>query len=327
MKIIGIGNAVVDILARVDNDALIKQFNLSKGSMTLVNQELSNQIMKEISGFPKTISTGGSAANTIHGLANLGLKTTFIGKTGKDEYGKFFNEDLITNNIKPVLFNSPVSTGKAITLITPDSERTFATYLGAADELSEDDLKDGIFKGYDLLYLEGYLIPNIKLIDRIMNLAKLEGTLIAMDLASYNLVRANRKRLNDLIEKYVDIVFANEEEAKELTGFDPHPAAEILSKICDIVIIKTGAKGSIVRYKNETIQIGPVKSKPVDTTGAGDLYASGFIYGLSKNASVFSCGLIGTILAGKVIEVIGAKMDEPTWKALKKDISDKIIFP
>lgn len=326
MKIIGIGNAIVDILIQLDSYEHLKKYNLPKGSMTLVDLALSDQILSEISGRKKIISSGGSAANTIYGLANLGLETAFIGKTGDDEHGRFFKDELVANNIKPILFSSSNNTGKAITLITPDFERTFATYLGASDELSEKDLTAEIFKGFDLLYIEGYLIPDKKLISKIMKLAKSAGLKIAIDLASYNLVGEYRQRLNELIEKYIDIVFANEEEARELTGLDTFRAAEVISEICDLVIIKTGAKGSIVRHNKRTLTIKPSMANPIDATGAGDLYASGFIYGLSKNASLSACGNIGSLLAAKVIESIGAKIDEASWKTLIKEINKITIF-
>lgn len=325
MKILGIGNALVDILIQLQDDELLKKFKLPKGSMTLVDEDMSHLILKEASGLPQKKASGGSAANTIYGLASLGLETAFIGKISDDESGRFFRNDIIINNICPFLFQSLTNTGKAITLITPDSERTFATYLGASIELSANDLKAEIFKGYDLFYVEGYIILNRELISKALKLASMAGLTIAMDLASYNVVRENREFLYDLLKKYVNIVFANEKEAKELTGLEPYQAAEVLSEFCNKVIVKTGTKGSIVRYKKETIKIEPVKSNPVDTTGAGDLYASGFIYGLSRGASPHTCGLLGSVLAGKVIENIGARMNEPTWKALRKYLNDEII--
>ena len=324
MNVIGIGNALVDILTQLNDDSVLHRFGLPKGSMTLVDREMSNYIHAETSGVPKKRTSGGSAANTIHGLAHLGLKTAFIGKVGNDELGKFFRKDMQVNKIKTILYNSITDTGRAVALVSPDSERTFATYLGASVELTADDLTSDIFSGYDLLYVEGYLVQNRELIDKALRLARISGLTVCLDLASYNVVRDNVEFLVELLGKYVDIVFANEEEAKALTGLLPDKAIEILADICDIAVIKTGAEGSIVMQKNKKFRINPVKSNPIDTTGAGDLYAAGFIYGLSQNTSLQVCGKAGSILAAKVIELLGAKMNESTWEILRREIHQEM---
>jgi len=324
MNVIGIGNALVDILTQLNDDSVLHRFGLPKGSMTLVDREMSNYIHAETSGVPKKRTSGGSAANTIHGLAHLGLKTAFIGKVGNDELGIFFRKDMQVNKIKTILYNSITDTGRAVALVSPDSERTFATYLGASVELTADDLTADIFSGYNLLYVEGYLVQNRELIDKALRLARISGLTVCLDLASYNVVRDNVEFLGELLGKYVDIVFANEEEAKTLTGLLPDKAIEILADICDIAVVKTGAEGSIVMQKDKKFRINPVKSNPIDTTGAGDLYAAGFIYGLSQNASLPVCGKTGSILAAKVIELLGAKMDESTWEILRREIHQEM---
>jgi len=324
MNVIGIGNALVDILTQLNDDSVLHRFGLPKGSMTLVDREMSNYIHAETSGVPKKRTSGGSAANTIHGLAHLGLKTAFIGKVGNDELGRFFRKDMQVNKIKTILYNSITDTGRAVALVSPDSERTFATYLGASVELTADDLTADIFSGYNLLYVEGYLVQNRELIDKALRLARISGLTVCLDLASYNVVRDNVEFLGELLGKYVDIVFANEEEAKTLTGLLPDKAIEILADICDIAVVKTGAEGSIVMQKDKKFRINPVKSNPIDTTGAGDLYAAGFIYGLSQNASLPVCGKTGSILAAKVIELLGAKMDESTWEILRREIHQEM---
>ncbi len=324
MNVIGTGNALVDILTQLNDDSVLHRFGLPKGSMTLVDRELSNYIHAETAGLPKKKASGGSAANTIHGLAHLGLNTAFIGKIGNDELGKFFRKDMQVNKIKTILYNSITDTGRAVALVSPDSERTFATYLGASVELTSDDLTSDIFNGYDLFYVEGYLVQNRELIDKALRLAKTSGLAVCLDLASYNIVKDNAEFLSELLGKYVDIVFANEEEVKALTGLPPDEAVEILADICDIAVVKKGAEGSVVMRGNEKVNIDAVKSNPIDTTGAGDLYASGFIYGLSQNAGLSACGKAGSILSAKVIEVLGAKMDESTWEILRRELNKEI---
>jgi sugar/nucleoside kinase (ribokinase family) len=199
MKILGIGNALVDIMTQLNDDSILERFKLPKGSMTLVDKEMSDYIHIETTGLPKHKASGGSAANTIHGLSHLGIKTSFIGKIGTDEMGRFFKKDMHINGINPILYNSVEDTGRAVALISPDSERTFATYLGAAVELSADDLTIDIFNGYQFFYIEGYLVQNRELIEKALRLSKHAGLKTCLDLASYNIVEENRSFLHSII--------------------------------------------------------------------------------------------------------------------------------
>lgn len=321
MKILGMGNALVDIMTQLKEDSILKKFHLKKGSMTLVDRELSNVIYIETSGLHKQRSSGGSAANTIHGLAHLGIKTAFIGKIGTDEMGLFFKRDMQKVGIKTILYNSINETGKVMALISPDSERTFATYLGAAIELNADDITMDVFKPYHYFYVEGYLVQNTDLIEKSLRLAKNAGLTTCIDLASFNVVEANREFLIWLLKEYVDIVFANEEEARALTGSSPGKAIKIISDFCEIAVIKLGARGSIIQSGKNKIKIEALPVKSIDTTGAGDLYASGFLYGLINSFSLEKSGWIGAMIASKVIEKIGAKIPDPTWEWIRKRLS------
>lgn len=314
------GNALVDIITQMDNDEVLHDFGLPKGSMTLVDLDTSNYIYSETAGLPRSKASGGSAANTIHGLAHLGVETGFIGTVGNDEMGRFFKKDLQINKITPILFRTMHETGRAMALISSDSERTFATYLGAAVDLSEDDITHDIFEGFDYFYTEGYLVQNQAMIEKAMRLAANANLKICLDLASYNVVDANREFFLDLIPKYVNILFANEEEIRALSGKSPEEAAYALHDQVEMVVIKMGAEGSFCLHGGEMIRIGVRPSTPVDTTGAGDLYASGFIYGHLKGMDPETCGKMGAILAGRIIELIGAKMDESNWENLRREI-------
>jgi sugar/nucleoside kinase (ribokinase family) len=323
-RILGIGNALVDVMTRIDSDEVLKKFSLPKGSMQLVDQEKSARVKSGTDKFTKTMASGGSAANTIHSLAILGVPTGFIGSIGKDETGDFFERDMKSAGVSTLLIRHESVTGTAVALISPDSERTFATHLGAAVELNAADLREEYFKGYDILYMEGYLILNRPLVEKACKIAKSRKMKIALDLASYNVVEANLKDLNEIVEKYVDIVFANEMEARAFTGKDPEEALNILSGLCEIAVVKTGSEGSLIKQGDEILKVGTIKVKLKDTTGAGDLYASGFLYGYANNQSLEKCGLFGSILAGYVIEVIGAKMADKIWGKIRKKI-DNII--
>ena len=316
-KVLGMGNALVDILTRLISDETLKMFNLPKGSMQLVDFEFSNKVNKGTDHLEKQIASGGSAANTIHGLAKMGIETGFIGKVGEDEMGAFFHDDMLNSNIKPQLLKSSTPSGKAMALISPDSERTFATYLGAAIELSPEDILTDHFDGYDYFHIEGYLVQNHALIEKAVKLAKEKKLKVALDMASYNVVEENLGFLNIILEKYVDIVFANEEEAKSFTGREPEETLDKFAELCEIAVVKTGKNGSLIKKGTEMYKVGSIEANPIDTTGAGDLYASGFIYGLINDYSLDKCGEIGSIIAGKTIEVIGPKMNDLKWKEVK----------
>jgi len=331
-KILGMGNALVDIMIPLESDNILELLGLPKGSMQLVDIHRSNAVLEALKDYRKSHSAGGSAANTIHGLAMLGAKTGYIGVVGEDELGGFFVRDLIRAGVDPHMIHSKQETGRAVALVTPDSERTFATFLGAAIELSAEHLapqiedssvrfsQENIFKGYSYFHIEGYLVQNHELIRRAVELAKEHGLIVSLDMASYNVVEANREFLLSIITDYVDIVFANEDEARALTGFEPAEALQELSKLCEIAIVKTGSSGSLVKSGPDQYNIGVIEVTPIDTTGAGDLYASGFLFGHSGGLPLQKCGELGALLAGNVIEFMGAKMSAERWEKINTGI-------
>jgi sugar/nucleoside kinase (ribokinase family) len=203
-------------------------------------------------------------------------------------------------------------------LITPDSERTFATFLGAAVEMSASDLTNDLFSGYDYFYIEGYLVQNRPLIEAALKMAKSNGLKISLDLASFNVVEDNLNFLKEMVAKYVDILFANEEEARAFTGGLEHEEAlDSMSSMVDVVVLKQGANGSFIKQSGTTIKVEAIKANVIDTTGAGDLFAAGFLFGLINGFSLEKSGRLGALLSAKVIEVIGPKMDEDTWTDIR----------
>ncbi len=320
--VLAIGNALVDILVRLPDDGVLQKFHLAKGSMQLVDLAASDTILKYTAHLERYQQSGGSAANTIHGLAKLGISTTYIGKTGNDQLGDFFRNDMKENTISPQLLFSQTPTGRAVALVSPDSERTFATYLGAAVELNDIDLKPETFRNHQYFHVEGYLVQNHALLEKALRIAKENHLTISLDMASYNVVESNRDFLHEMIAQYVDIVFANEDEARAFTTKEPAEAAEIIGNLCDISVVKLGGNGSLIVHKNSICKAEAIKVKPIDTTGAGDLYAAGFIYGLTRDWPLADCARAGAILGGNVIEVMGAKMDEQRWKQVIRDVQD-----
>lgn len=321
-KIIGLGNALVDIIVFIDNDELLKDLQLPKGSMTLVDFEKSTQIRETCEHLPSSFASGGSAANTINALAKLGVETSYIGKVGEDEYGSIFKQDLINNKVGPILLPSETHTGRAVALISPDKERTFATHLGAAIELNAEDLQADQFSGHSILHIEGYAVQNHALLEKALRLAKDEGLRVSLDLASYNVVEDNLEFLKYIVKDYVDIVFANEEESKSFTAKDPSDALDELANICSIAVVKIGKDGSMVRSGSETHHVKAVKANVIDTNGAGDIYAAGFLFGLNKGLTLDKCAQAGALLAGKIIEVTGARLDENSWLQVQTLINE-----
>lgn len=319
-KILGMGNALVDMMTRIPNDEFLGELSLPKGSMQLVDAAFSARVVEKTAHLKPVMTSGGSAANTIHGLAKLGIETGFIGKVGNDSLGSFFETDLIQAGIKPYLLHSATASGKAIALVTPDSERTFATYLGAAVELGAIDLNTDVFKDFHIFHIEGYLVQNHQLIETALKIANEKGLKVSLDLASFNVVAENLEFLKRMVTQYVDILFANEEEARSFTGMGPADALDYIASLCEYAVVKIGKKGSLIKHGNEKTAVGIIGIDAFDTTGAGDLYAAGFLYGLVQKQSLNQCGKMGALLSGKVIETLGAKISDQGWDFIKKQM-------
>ena len=312
-KILGIGNALVDILLNIDNDDILRQNGLDKGGMVMIDADRKKEIHNRIKGMDQSCATGGSTSNTIHGLARLGAPAGYIGKIGHDEMGDFFRREMARFHVTPHLIESDVDTGIATTFISQDAERTFATYLGAAAMMTPDELDPKVFDQYDCIHVEGYLIFNHDLILKVCQIAKEKGLKISMDMASYNIIEANYDFVKMLLTDYVDIIFANEEEAKAFTGKEGCEALEVLSEYCPVAIVKVGKEGSFIKMNGEVTQVGVIPVKAVDTTGAGDIYAAGFLYGLMNDYTPTKAGELAAYLAGRVIEHVGAKLPDEVW--------------
>lgn len=321
-RIIGIGNALVDALATLQDDELLSVFGLPKGSMTLIGDEEQQRIQERFAMLDVQRATGGSAGNTMLALANLDAHPGFIGTVGSDDTGRFFADNCIAKGIEPYLAELPKQSGIAYTFISPGGQRTFATYLGAAAMMEPSVLKREMFEGYDYLYVEGYLVQNHALILSAVEMAKEVGLKVCLDLASYNIVEADKEFFTLLVRDYVDIVFANEEEARAFTGATPEEALTILHELCEVAVVKLGAKGASLMRGDEKVFVEamPVE-KVVDTTAAGDFYAAGVMYGITQGYSLQQCAEIGTLLSGHVIQTVGTKLSADTWETIKSEIA------
>ena len=317
-RVIGIGNALTDMLVNLSNDSVLTEYQLAKGSMSLVDSQLQTEISKSVAGCPYSLSLGGSAGNTIRAMARLGCDVGFIGKVGEDNTGEFYEQALRNIGVEPYMLRSEERSGKCVALVSPDGERTFVTHLGAAADLHADDIDGAIFDDYDCLYVEGYLVQDHDLIRSTVEKAKHHGLKVAIDLASFNVVEENCDFLRDIVDRYVDILFANEDEARAFTGEqEPLNALNAISRMCELAVVKIGMRGALIKRGEEVVHVGIMAAaKRVDTTGAGDFYAAGFMAGLCEGLSLRQCGTIGAITAGKVIEVVGTTFGEDAWREI-----------
>lgn len=324
-SILGIGNALTDILAVFPDDTLLKEYHLPPGSMQHVDLETGDLIWSKLKEYGVKYVPGGSAANTITCTSIFGMPSGYIGKIGKDELGSLYKSTLEQFGVKTTMLTGTKGSGRAMCFITgANAERTFADYMGAALELVPEDLKPEFFEGYDYFHIEGYLVQNQDLIRRAVQMAKDAGCIISIDMASYNVVESNEAFFHNLVEKYVDIVFANESEARAFTKKEPREALDDLAKQCQIAVVKVGKDGSMVKQGDEYHFIEPWPAATIDATGAGDTYAAGFLYAHSLGLPLKTCGEVGSIIAAKVVEVIGTKIDVPRWRAAKKEIQELI---
>lgn len=311
--VFGIGAALMDFLIEIEDDQLA-EFDLKKGEMHLIDKDKSQEIFKRLSVYKVTTSPGGSSANTLAGIASLGGKVVFCGRIGNDKYGEIYeqksNECGVCTKLKK---DGENMTGHAISFITPDSERTFATHLGAAIHLREEDVFYDDIEHSKILHIEGYQLEDPELRKtslKAMSFAKKHNTQISIDLADPALVKRNLHDLKNLVKDNADIIFANEEEAKAFTGKEnPEEALDELSNFCSIAIVKIGKKGSLIKKEGKICTIAGIDAAAVDTTGAGDMYAAGVLFGIAKNFSLERSGKIGSWAASKVVSQIGARLN------------------
>ena len=308
MKILGIGNAIVDVLCKVPDDFLIKN-SLIKSTMKLVDEVEFKKLLSSLK-IEETIS-GGSIANSIVGLAQMGNNVGFLGKINDDELGQKYEEGLRKENVN-YLYNKkkePISTGSCLILITPDSERTMCTFLGTAGKISDQDLKEEDIKNSDIVFLEGYLWdegePKKAFEKAIKNSKK-----TAMSLSDLFCVERHKPNFLELVKNSLDIIFANEQEITSLIDAKSFEEVILFSKqIKKNIIITRGEKGAISISNGELIECGAQKNLNIkDLTGAGDLFAAGYLHGIINNLSIKECLIKGTELSSKIIQKIGARI-------------------
>ena len=319
MNTIGLGNALVDVLLKLENDDVLAEVGIQKGAMDMINQEQMIKIRKSQEGLERSQAPGGSVCNTMRAMAILGAKAGFIGKIGSDSVGEYYEEALKKANVSPYFAKTDGISGSCTVLISPDGERTMGTFLGPAPTITPDEITEEMLSAYQCIYIEGYLLVNEELVRTTMQKAKKLGLKVALDLSNFNIVNAFRGLLDDIIP--VDILFSNESEAEAFTGLKAHEAVKVLSEQVEISLVTLGKEGALVGSKGQVIAVPAEGGKPVDTTGAGDHFAAGFLYGQSVGATLEQSARIGSLLAGYIIDVIGAQIPDDKWEQIKLKVN------
>ena len=321
--IIGIGSPLVDSLLEV-SEQFIDGIDGEKGGMELVEIDHINNLVTSHDNSAAN-APGGSAANTIVAMSRLGMDCTFLGKIGQDKEGDFYKDQFTKSGVSVERFKHSDSapTGRCLSMITPDSQRTCRTFLGAAMDLSHHEITVKDFEGCHHAHIEGYLLFNQELTMKVLQCAEEANCTISLDLASFEVVNANRDLLDEILNKFIDIVFANEDEAEAYCGSsDPLVGLETLSKHCEISAVKLGAEGAYIRRGDEVVKIETEEVRAIDTTGAGDLWAAGFLHAYYNGHSLDKCGTAGSHLGSGVVQHIGAMIPDELWPELKNKISN-----
>jgi len=307
----GVGNAIMDLQVQT-NDAFLECSGIDKGVMTLVDENQQQKVLKALAEHSIHHCSGGSAANTIVGVADFGGKTAYACKTGNDDYGKLYVEQMRKLGVTVEIPATSGQTGTCVVLITDDAQRTMLTHLGVSGELSEADIDESEIAKAQYVYVEGYLFTGdatqaaaIKAIE----VAKRQGVKVALTVSDPFLIDLYRGDFWRLIEGPVDLLFCNLEEARSLTGeTDPIECAHAIHKHTDNVALTLGGEGSIIMHAGEAIPIEGMQVQAVDTTGAGDMYAAGVLYGITNGLSWHQAGHLGSHAAARVVSQLGARL-------------------
>lgn len=307
----GVGNALVDIQAQV-SDAVLERLGFPKGGMTLVDEATQQSVLAAVAGVPIFRCAGGSAANTVLGVADFGGKAAYAGKVGQDPLGEFFLSDMRRIGVTIEVPPAPGQTGTCVVLITPDAQRTMLTNLGVSATLDEGDIDAAEVRRARYVYVEGYLLAGEstrRAALRAIELAKQHGVKVALTVSDPFLIERHREEFWRLIEGPVDLLFCNLEEARSLTGLtDPIDCAHEIHKHAENVALTFSEKGSLIMHQGEAIPIEAVPVKAIDTTGAGDMYAAGLLFGITNGLSWRQSGHMASHAAARIVTQLGARL-------------------
>ncbi len=323
---IGIGSPIIDIIAQVE-ETFICEIEAEKGGMVLVDEDTYKTLLSKITG-QLTKVPGGSAGNTVFAMARMGNNARFLGKTGNCSEGSFYRDHFKTlgGDVSSFKVGQAIN-GQCLSLVTPDGERTFRTHLGAAMTLVPEEITVDDFKDCHHAHIEGYLLFNNELMMHVLECAKAAKCTISLDLASFEVVQAGGSLLKEILSKFVDIVFANETEAAAFTDLDNdyEEMARELAKYCDIAAVKMGAQGAYIANRHEVLKVEAIPvGKVIDTTGAGDLWAAGFLHGWLRKHSLSDSAKVGAILGAAVVQIQGSTLPEDIWNEILLQIEKEL---
>ena len=309
MRIIGIGNALLDVLLRLESDATLQAMGMKKGVMELVDERTMRAIQQEQSGLERSEAPGGSVCNTMRALALLGASVGYVGKVGTDANGATYETAIRDAGVTPHIVRAEGISGCCTVLMSPDSERTMATFLGPAATLTTDEIADETLRAYDCIYVEGYLISNAsndRLFLPILRRAHALGLRVALDLSNFNIVNGFSDMLHRAIPEYVDILFSNETEAEAYTGKPAKEAIGEIMKEVEYAVVTVGKDGALAGHAGETVHVPAVSNRPVDTTGAGDNFVAGYIRALLRGADPVDAAVFANGVAAVSVGALGA---------------------
>jgi len=316
-ELIGVGSPLVDLVLTVGEDFLTDHVEGAKGGMQMVDADHIHGLLGKTKKEPAQ-SPGGAAANTTVGCAHLGIRSAFIGACGDDAYGDFYHQALVAQGCEPRLVRqSAHPTGRVLSMVTPDAERTMRTCLGAAATLDPAYFTADTFRGSQVVMLEGYTLFNHDLTRAVAKAAKAAGCQLALDFASFEVVRANRPVIDELLDGMVDLMFANEDEAKAWNDTSPEAAFEDLASRVHVVAVKLGKDGAMIARGKERVRIAADVVEAIDTTGAGDCWAAGFLAGHLRGLPLDQCGRLGSLSGAAVVQVMGAQLPREKWLPIK----------
>lgn len=317
-KILGIGAALVDVLANVSDEWLSSQ-GVRKGGMNHVDWPQMELFLKSFNDSVRV--PGGSTCNTMVGIAKLGGDAAFISKVGDDELGRLFQEHLKANGVENRMGISEVATGCVFSAVTPDAQRSMWTFLGASNDMKSEDFCPELFDGVSLILAEGYSAFDTANFKKCLTLARSLGVETALDFSSFGVVDSCRKLFDELFEnKMIDIIIANEDEAFAYAGVKEEAALDVLSKKAKVAVVKLGKRGALIANGGKVTFVEAGSAKAIDTTGAGDLWAAGFLYGYMNGWDMARAGKLGSVVSNEVVQVMGAMIPEDGWARIKKTL-------
>ncbi|MFI5344152.1 MAG: carbohydrate kinase family protein [Chlamydiales bacterium] len=320
-KILGIGAACIDLMITVSED-FINDVPGTKGGAEEIDRLDLDRILS-LSDQTPLITTGGSSANVIKCLAGLGESCGFFSSLGDDDFGRHYSDYMQRQKIQCLFIPSPHPTNCVLCMITPDGQRTMRFFEGSSLSMTHDQLMPSHFSGVQLLHLDAYSLRQRGLVEHAMQLAKQSRSLISIDLSSFEMIRDYFSILNSILAKYVDIVFANADETRAMTGLDPEEGCFALQNICSIAVVMIGKEGCLVGHNGQILHCPAHPAHLIDSTGAGDYFAGGFLYGYLHQQPLLSCANLGNRLGGLIVEVKGAELPKEKWQEIRSESSFK----